>query len=454
MTLRKHDPAPRAQPASFVHWMLPLMLALVAVTVLLSGRDLSQMFIDLRRGGGMYFHPAVPWIQRLVSLTLLLICAHRLFDHFAMHRRFPAPLLTWAVVTYWACTVAAPALFGANPSISHEYLYSLVISVAALVTTEQERERVLAVVRNALLLFLLASALMAVVNPPLALDLQYRQGLLPGVPRFGGLAPHPVAMGLFAQTFLLCLWVRPFSRRSLTLFGWALGLAVLFFAQSKTSWIAFLLCALAMLAVRHGGGLWRRMSDPRQGAFGVAVCLLAILLTAGLLGLVLFSDLGREASDFLGSSEGAQLMSMTGRDQIWVVAMEEWRASPTFGYGLTLWSDDYRASIRMPHATSAHNQFMDTLARSGTVGAVALVLYAVLLLVLSLRAARATGGLSIALFIALALRSVSEVPLVMLGYGTELFAHVLLIITLASSTAPRTAEARAARPHAPYRTAT
>ena len=93
----------------------------------------------------------------------------------------------------------------------------------------------------------------------------------------------------------------------------------------------------------------------------------------------------------------------------------------------------------MPNATNAHNQFMETLARSGVVGATALVLYAAVLLALSLRAAKATGGLSIALLIAVALRSMSEVPLLMFGYGTEFFTHLLLLVTLASANAPRAA---------------
>lgn len=437
----------------FVHWMLPLMLGLVAATVLLSGRDLSQMFVDLAHGGGMYLHPAQAWLQRLVSLLLLLISAERLVNHFAARKHLPVPLLMWALVTYWAATVAAPAVFGSHPKLSHEYLYALVISLAAMLSTEADRERVVAAVRTALFFFMLASVLMAVVNPALVLDLQYRQGLLPGVPRFGGLAPHPVALGIFAQSFLLCLWVRPFEKRWLTVFAWILGLGVLFFAQSKTAWIAFLLCSLAMLAVRQGGGVWRRMGDPRDGTFGIAMCLAVIVTVAALLGVLLFSDLREETSAFLDTAEGAQLMSMTGRDQIWAIAMEEWQASPMFGYGPTLWDDDFRASIGMPNATSGHNQFMDTLARSGTLGAIALVLYAVVLLVLSVRAAKKTGGLSIALFIALALRSVSEVPLVMLGYGTELFTHLLLIITLASASVPRLASSPAPSRHAPFQTA-
>ena len=91
----------------------------------------------------------------------------------------------------------------------------------------------------------------------------------------------------------------------------------------------------------------------------------------------------------------------------------------------------------MPNATDAHNQLLDTLARSGTVGAAGLVFYALTLLVLSVRYAKSTQGLSLALFLALALRSVSEVPLILLGSGSEFITHVILIITLASAASAR-----------------
>jgi hypothetical protein len=151
----------------------------------------------------------------------------------------------------------------------------------------------------------------------------------------------------------------------------------------------------------------------------------------------LFGDVGEQADEFLNSAAGAQLMTLTGRDRIWAVAIEEWQSNPLFGYGPEIWGRQFRASIGMPNATNAHNQFMDTLARSGTVGAVALVLYAGVLLVMSVRHAKATRGFSLALFLAIALRSISEVPLLLLGYGTELFSHLLLIVTLASAAGAR-----------------
>lgn len=437
----------------FLHWVLPVMLSLGAITVLLSGRDLARMFLDLQNAGGVPMHPAVPWLQRIVSLLLVVIAVERLANHFALRRQLPSPLLTWTFLSYWTATVAIPAFFGSHPQISHEYLYPVVIGMAGMVATEHERGKVVDAARTALFLFLVASVALVPVDPTLVLDSLYRQGLLPGVPRFGGLAPHAVAMGMFAQVFLLCLWARPFSNAWLNRFAWALGLGVLFFAQSKTSWVAFVVCSLAMLAVRHGQNVWRRIGDPRESAFGIVFCLGVIAVVGALLALILVGNVEATAANFLDTSEGAQLMTMNGREQIWVIAMEEWHANQLFGYGPSLWDGDFRASIGMPNATSAHNQFLDTLARSGSIGAAVLVLYAIVVVVLSIRYARRTGGLSLALMLALALRSVSEVPLILFGYGTEFFTHLLLLVTIASAAAPRVEVVTAPARHNNYKVA-
>jgi O-antigen ligase len=425
-----------ARPTGFLPWVLPAILGIAALGVLLSGRDFSPMLVELQ-GPAAPSHPAIIWGQRVVSLLLLAASAERVITHVALRQHLPSALLAGAFLVFWLATVAAPAFLGAHPQLSHEYLYPLIIGSAALLATGQERDRVIDGVRNALFLFLLAGVILVPLNPSMALDASYQRGLVPGVPRLAGLAPHAVALGLFTQTFLLCLWCRPFSSRWLNRLAWLVGLGVLFFAQSKTAWIAFVICSAVLLAVRNGPGVWRRLGDPRQGVFGIVFCLGVIAFVAVLMGVLLLGDVEARTGDFLDTPEGAQLVSMTGRDKIWAVAMEEWRENPLFGYGPGLWDDAYRASIAMPSATHGHNQFMDTLARSGSVGAAALVLYAVVLLVLSVRYAKATGGLSLALFVALALRSVSEVPLLLLGYGTELITHLLLIITLASCAVSR-----------------
>jgi O-antigen ligase len=426
------------QSVGWFHWVLPLMLLLGAIDVLLSQRNLSLAFAQLAGLAESFHHPAMPWIQRGVSVVLILASAERISAHFARRDPMPSPALTGAFVAFWFGTVAAPALLGAHRQISHEFVYTLVIGFAGLVVTSQDIGRIVDRARDALFVLMLVSVALVVIWPTLVLDESYTQGLLPGVPRLGGLAPHPVALGMLAQTGLLLLWARPYRSRWINWPAWLLGLGVLFFAQSKTAWIGFVLCAIAMVLVRHGPSAWQRISDPRQGGFGIVLCLGVMLVGVAVLAITLFTDLGSTVTDFFeDTQQGEQLMSLTGRDQIWAIAWQEWDAHKFFGYGPGLFDDDFRIAIHMPNATNAHNQFMDTLARSGTVGAVALVAYAAVLLVLSLRYARRTGGLSAALFIAVALRSISEVPLNIFGYGTEFFAHLLLVATIAAGASVR-----------------
>ena len=433
----------------YMNWVLPLMVLYAAIDVLLSGRDLSQVYAELAGLAGGTHSPLMPWIQRIVSVVLLAICGERIARHFSQQRPMPSPLLAWTFVGYWVFTVASSALFGAHPDVSHEYAYALVIGFAALLVTTQEIGRIIDTTRDTLFILMLVSVALIPFWTTLVLDETYLQGFLPGVPRLGGLAPHPVAMGMFAQLGLLLLWARPYRHRWLNVLAWVLGLGVLFFAQSKTAWIAFVLCAVTMVLVRHGANAWRRLGDPREGAFGIVLCLCVMVAAAAVLGLFLFTDISGRISDFLDTQQGNQLMTLTGRDQIWAVAWEEWHAHPWFGFGPGLFDDDFRMAVNLPNATNAHNQFMDTLARSGSIGAAALIAYSIVLMVLSFKYAKRTAGLSAALFIALALRSVSEVPMMLFGYGTELFGHVLLLVTL-SAAASMNVPVPAARPRTSY----
>ena len=427
-----HVTSRRAQ--GYYHLLFYAIVLAVALTTYLSGRDLATMALNLAEPVAPPRPPLLSVVQPLLSLLVLTVAGERVITRWLNRERATATpkFLLTAFVIFWVGTVAAPALFGAHPQLSHDFVYPLVIGVAAVLATAAEREQAFAATRNALFLFILAGLVLIFTNPGMALDATYTQGFLPGVPRFAGLAPHAVAMGLLTQLALLCLLTTPFQRVWLNRLAWLVGLVVLVLAQSKTAWVAFVLCTLGVLVFRNGPGFWRRTTDPQHPEFGIVVILgfIGALVLAG--GLMVFGGIGGKVASFFESSQGAQLTSMTGRDQIWAIAYDEWLRNPVFGYGPSLWDASFRASIGMPNATHAHNQFMDTLSRSGTVGATALVIYALTLLVMSVRYARATGGLSLALFTALALRSVSEVPMLLFGYGTELITQVLLLMTLAS----------------------
>ena len=420
----------------YLHWAFYAILFMQALTVLLSNRDLGvALSLSDLNAPAPANHPVKSLAQPLVSLLLLTVACERILAHWLSRGQaafMPSAILTVFVI-FWLGTVAAPALLGANPAISHAYIYPLVIGMAAVLTQADEIEHAFKAARNALLLFLIAGLLLIPVKPAMVIEISYAQGLLPGVPRLAGLATHAVSLGMLAQIAMLCLLAQPFRRAWLNRLAWAVGLAVLLLAQSKTAWVSFLVCSACVVIVRNGSAFWRRVGDPARPEFGIASLLGLMAVTAALVLTVMLGDIGGTLSRFLGSPEGAQLASLTGRDRIWAVAWDEWQRNPVFGYGPSMWDAAFRSSIGMPAATHAHNQFMDTLSRAGVVGAAALVFYALVLMVLSIRYARASKGISLALFVALAMRAVSEVPLLLFGYGSEFVTHVLLLMTLAAS---------------------
>lgn len=422
----------------YLHLIFYAILISVALGSLLPGRDLTTLAYS---GPASFAEPPKPavlgWIQPFISLFILTVTAERIISYWITPQKktkVPALLMT-AFIFFWAGTTAAPALFGAHPHVSHDYLYPLVIGIAVMLASGIERDLTFRAARDSLFVFLLVGLLIIPFKPGLVWDVAYNQGLLPGLPRLVGLAGHSVSLGILAQLCFLCLLCCPYKRRWLNALAWGVGLLSLFLAQSKTAWISFGLCALCIVLVRSGPGFVRRAGDPLRKDFGVVaiVCFMAVVLTASV--LVMFGGLDARLGTFFDSAEGAQLVSLTGRDLIWSIAENEWLRNPVFGYGPTIWDADFRAAIGMSNATSGHNQFMDTLSRSGSVGAIALVLYSLVLLIMSVRYTRASGGLTLALFLALAIRSISEVPLTLFGYGSELLTHMLLLMTLTAAAA-------------------
>lgn len=436
----------------YVHLIFYAMLFAVAAVSLLSGRDMSSS-AQLAAAGALPTprHPLLSVLFPMVSVLILVVCTERIVTHWLLRKTAQtSPWMLLAFIVFWLSTVAAPAVWGAYPKLSHDYAYALVIGLAASTASALERDQSLKAVRDAVLVFMALGFLMIPFKVSLVLDLSYTQGWLPGLPRLAGLAPHAVSLGLLAQLGLLCLLARPYERRWLNRLAWTVGLLTLFIAQSKTAWLAFMVCTLAMLWVQHGSAWWRRLVNPLQpgpGQLALAILMLGVL---ALTGVLMLTDVGVRLDRFINTPEGVQLTTLTGRDRIWAIAWEEWKRNPVFGHGPGIWDERFRASIGMSNATHAHNQFMDTLSRAGTVGAMGLVVYASVLLWLSLRFARATQGLSLGLFLALLLRAISEVPLLMFGYSPDLIIHVLLLMVLASATG----QARATAPRSAVRPAT
>jgi exopolysaccharide production protein ExoQ len=401
-------------------------------------------------GSGDGRHWSVALLSKVVSLLLMGAALERILFSLSRptHVTRARLIMLLAFTAFWCSNVLSPMIFGAHRLVSHEYVYSLVLGWAALMATSDDGDLMIRCCRDGVLGFLVAGLLVLPVLPQLVLS-DIGPALLPWpATRYSGLAGHPNQLGPFAMLFLMCLWHTPFNRRGLTWFGWSIGIVSLLLAGSKTTLLAFVPVAGAVLIARYGRMtplLWR---DPRYSKVLGMLVVLGMLMAVAACALLLAMDPDRIEAWLRGNS-GAATVTVTGRDIIWRAALQEWDRYPYFGYGLSLWDAAFRTKV---HAYHAHNQLLQTLAVAGLVGGVGLMTWIVALGTMAVRSATATRGLSVGLFTMLLVRGMTEVPLPLAGYGTELMMHLLLIMTVASSL-PEGKPSSKARPLPIYRLA-
>lgn len=413
-----------------VYFAFPLLFS-VMVGTLVSGRDFSVALENKKVES-----PLLSLANWGATLFFLIGVVER-FATALFHKRIESKVPLMFLISYivaWCTMVGIPMYFGAVPKPKHDFTYMLFIGVAMLLSDPDDFNRAVKSTRNAIMLFLLASMMALAVSRNLTLDLDYATGLLPGVPRYAGLAPGAVGMGTLCLIGILCLWVRPFESRGLNVWAWTLIVSSFIIAQVKTAWLAFIFCWAAMMWIKYGRQMVHNVSRGRYVGTSLLVLCSAAIGILGITAITLFGDVGSKVMDLESSKTGGELTSFTGRDQIWRVALDEWQRYPILGYGPTLFDDEYRQTIGMPFATHGHNQYIDVLARAGLVGATGLTAFLIAFLIMAVKASKRTGGLSMALFMLVVVRCVSEVPVHFWGYGTEAFT---IFLVLYSAVLPR-----------------
>jgi len=376
----------------------------------------------------------VIWISRLISMLLLFAASQRLASrliHYGSKPNTPT-LLIITLLFFFFTNVFTAALFSTHPSVEHDYIYIVLVGTASLLLVQGEEEIPICVTRNAFFIFLVISAGFIPWNLGLVMSNNYLDGLIPGLTyRYVGLASHPNTLGLITTLFLLCLWNKPFSSRWLNFFGWIIGFSSLVFAQSKTCWISFIICMSCLGYFKYGDFLKQRLFCFKNPILPTIIILMTMLIVSVITGLVMFGDLESKINSFYSTGTAADLMTMTGRDMIWEVALNEWRNSPLFGYGLTIWDVAHRAKIGMPYAVTAHSQFYQTLASAGITGVAGLLIYVATLFWFTMKTAKSSQGLTLAIFLILLIRSISEVSLNISGHWDyDATAHLLLLMII------------------------
>ncbi|MFD1720168.1 O-antigen ligase family protein [Amnibacterium endophyticum] len=315
--------------------------------------------------------------------------------------------LTAALLFFYACLVLSSA-FGYQPEPPKEEYFITPLLVVPFVLHGGYRWSWLAdVLRKALRAIVIFSLASVLLLPSVAYDQECCREIF-GIERVQGVTGHPNTLAILA-CFLVILELR--GGRLL----WTLPpLLAMLLAQSTTGWVALTL-GLLVLAGRLG-------STTRIAAFALALG-----------GLVLAASDPNVVNDFLPPD----FWTFTGRTTIWQAALHGFFLSPVFGYGPNLLDDQYRSVYlgSFDAAAQAHNQFVQTLGSTGIVGGASLVALLVAVYATSVRAAGRTGGLSLALALALSARLLSEIPLTPQG-STATLLLVVAVVGIAAAGAP------------------
>ena len=186
------------RPHGYVHLIFYAIILLVGLTNLLSDRELTGQLLVTGAAAiavDAVRPPLLGYIQPALSLLILIVTVERIVSYFIKPPKdthAPMLLLT-AFIVYWLGSVAASALFGAHPYMTHDYVYPLVIGIAVLLASGIERDLAFRAARDGLFAFLTVSLLLVPFKPDMVMDWAYNQGLIPGLPRMAGLANHAVS---------------------------------------------------------------------------------------------------------------------------------------------------------------------------------------------------------------------------------------------------------------------
>jgi O-antigen ligase len=238
--------------------------------------------------------------------------------------------------------------------------------------------------------------------------------------RLWGLTLHANILGPLAFLLLLIEHQYPSPgriRRFATMFCACICLVL---AQSKTAWLAGI-CSVALLITFR---TLRVDVDNRLIRIIRVFAIAAFFLVSLLVLLLGASDLqGLSADRSLGGGD------FSGRTRIWSVALQEWARNPMFGYGPSIWSPEFRASVGMNFAFHAHSQYYQTIGESGAVGLFALACYGIALVVAGYLSIR-RGDLFLPCYLLFViLRSVSEPTLRTLNaFSGDVMLHIPLFL--------------------------
>lgn len=358
------------------------------------------------------FSGPFPVLNRALSLLGVVIALWAIAEGMRQPRRRVSWIILGVVCYYGALVLSGT--FGYIPGLPEQYLTTPIIIVAFLVRSDYRYEWLSQYSRLLLRIVVAASMATTIVLPWMAFNTEESRTFF-GVARLQGIFGHPNGLA-YAAAVLLILEVGMRSR----LRWWILPVAALLLAQSNAGYAIASICVLWILIRTK-----------------VVVLMFAVV---SLVGAVVLSILDSRFNgifwNFFSDENTTDLLN--GRQKIWSAAMEGFNLNPVFGYGSNLLDSDFRA-LYLPNfdaAGQAHGQWYQTLGGAGIIGAAGLMIFTLISIVYAIRKSSATGGVTVALVVSIALRGLVESPLQATGPSIQTFYIAFVVGLLASARGP------------------
>ncbi len=344
------------------------------------------------------------WASRLITLFLVGFSFAEIMRCWGVLRktrvRDPATSIAIAFLAYLLGIALVGAVGATQPEFSYKILYVPIVLLAMYYFTHLDMARFTLHLKLILLVPALGSLIAAVVAPDFAVLRPYDG--VPGLSfRLFGVTGHANALGPIGLLLMLLELYFP-SRRWLRWIILPSAFVAFVLAQSKTAWVIAVVQFLLVFIPYNTSILQSRAGRNKS-------TLLPVVFSLTLLAVTAVAILSHGLGDSLLEDKG--LTNLTGRTLIWDLTLKEFYQNPVFGYGPGMWGLEYRWKLNMMYVGQAHNQFINTLGKSGLLGLMLLLVYLVVLFKYALKYFKQSRGLILAIFILILGRCITEAPL-------------------------------------------
>jgi O-antigen ligase len=313
------------------------------------------------------------------------------------------------------------ATFATGDSVKLNYLAFFFLLITTFTLTPINQTLFLRQVRvSFLVIFIYGSLLAAILAPSWGIQSDYEGSLAIFRLRLFGMANHANSLAPFALIVIMLSFFPEYKLRG-ELFHRVSSIIVLFFSQSKTTWIISLICLIIYHFLR-----WKSIHNS----------LLKALLGMSVVGIIIYSF--AFGAYYFGSQTIAvinnpDVITLTGRLFIWLYAWSYWLENPWIGHGYSAWSSNKiieNLSVFKWAAPNAHNQFLQSLTEGGIIAEFFLFGFFCTLFYLCIKAKSSSRLLLILLLLIVIINSITEITITYAVGSSLLLTWVVIVATV------------------------